>query len=684
VRSAAQGSAYEATSRDRFEFCTRASLVVCFVLTAVAALAAVGAPAADAACPNELLRAGASANLPDCRAYELVTPPRVNGVPEAGAGNGNLLLRFSSPPVTPDGQSYLFTLNSSNIPGTGSNGTSNLYRAQRTEAGWTISRESPGVEEAEVPQAGGNSSDLEYVVFAALGQGTLGKCTACTYNIYVRYPDGSFHLLGEGTVPVSPDEDGLENGFIDDFEVEPRWITPGGTHQIFQSSKRLVAAAPETGAFQVYDRTPTGLQLISWLPGEVPPTAESEFAGSSKDGSTVLFLNEGNLFARLDNERTVEVASASAGIPIPGGVSADGSRIFYVQEGTVSVYSVATETSTALTGTGSATLVHASEDGTHAFFVSESEIIPGQGTPNAPNLYAWDGTSIKFIGTLVPSDLGENNPAYNAFKGLALWTRGFIFGQRPAAENANQALNTARATTDGNVFVFESSAQLTPYPNEGHVEVYRYEVSSGALDCVSCSPQNPFATANSELVSSELGAAFSTPGQMLEMLNLSSDGSQVVFETKESLLPQDVNGAGDVYEWHAGTLGLISTGHSPQRSRLMGVTPSGNDIFIQTAETLVPQGQEEGGLAIYDARVGGGIASQHVVDQPRSCVGEGCLEQPGAGPFIPTPSTTVFRGSGNLRHRCRHRRQRAHGKKAHQQRPGKRRSCRQSRRGSHK
>jgi hypothetical protein len=47
------------------------------VAAVVAASALAGAPAeAEGACPNEEFRQGLSAELPDCRAYELVSSPR--------------------------------------------------------------------------------------------------------------------------------------------------------------------------------------------------------------------------------------------------------------------------------------------------------------------------------------------------------------------------------------------------------------------------------------------------------------------------------------------------------------------------------------------------------------------------------------------------------------------------------
>jgi hypothetical protein len=161
--------------------------------------------------------------------------------------------------------------------------------------------------------------------------------------------------------------------------------------------------------------------------------------------------------------------------------------------------------------------------------------------------------------------------------------------------------------------------------------------------------------------------------QHLEAPNLSTDGQQVVFESRGALLPGDVNGAEDVYEWRDGTLSLISTGHAVQPSEIFGVTPSGNDIFFETGERLVGEGQETGALAIYDARVGGGLAAQQS-KQPLKCVGEACQGQPSGSPPLAGLGSSTFDGKGNLKpRRCLHhrRKHRHHKPRSHKRKASK-------------
>jgi hypothetical protein len=632
-------------------------------LLGLAIALAVGASAADAAgpCPNEAFRTGPSAQLPDCRAYELVTPVVVNGVPEAAMGFGPGEMNFTSPSAAPSGDSYLFKLLQASLRGTEGNGFANLYEAKRSATGWSSSLKSPTGAQASGLQMGGLSSDQRYQVFELEGSrgGSLVFCAECN-PVYIGYPDGSFHLLGEGTVPTALDTDGLQNGLTDDPRPQPKWISAAGTHQIFLSAVQLVANAAPTGTFSIYDRTASGLKTVSLLPGELTPTSGATFRGASADGSTVLFQVENDLYARVDDAETLLVASGSPGAALAGGVNATGSRIFYVQEGDIFAYDVAAESASLVAAPGDATLANVSADGSHAYFVSETELVSGKGTPGSPNLYAWDGSSIQFIATLAAGDLSHDfgNPGESP-RGLALWTEGLI--QRAAAENASRLLDTARTTPDGSVFVFESKAQLTPYPNEGHIEIYRYDAVSEGLTCVSCSPDQPAAGADAELAFlGETGKApYLSLSSMLEVANLSADGQQVVFQTNDSLLAQDVNGVSDVYEWRGGQLSLVSTGGAAQPTLLVGIAPDGRNIFIRTDEKLVPQGQESGALAIYDARVDGGLASQQG-EQPAACAGEGCQGQPSTPPTLPAAGSATFNGRGNVRAHRHHKRSKPH------------------------
>ncbi|HST69150.1 MAG TPA: hypothetical protein VLI94_05785 [Solirubrobacterales bacterium] len=672
MKRAAQASPSEAVPERRSLPGILAKMGIACVVSA--ALVGFGGTTATAACPNEQFRVGPSADLPDCRAYELVTPANNNRTFFAGTGTGAFPVKFSSSPVSPSGEGYLWTLFAASVAGSPSNGSSNLFEAQRTGSGWNHKFLSPTPLEAEISNPGSADPAHQFITFQVedFRGGSMTGCN-CPLSSWVRYPNGSFRPLGEGTIPVlGTDADGYQNGFDDDLDASAYWIAPNGSHQIFEANVALTPEAPP-GTLQVYDRTGAGLKLVSLLPGEAPPATDSFFAGSAADGSTILFTQEGNLYARVDNAESVLVASALSGPITPGGVNFDGSKVFFVQEGNVSYYDVEAEEVKGVVAPGDAVLAYVSPDGSHVFFLSGEELVPGQGALGSPNLYVWDGTSVKFIGTVTAEDLAHSESGGGQpFAGLELWAK---VEPNPVAQNKNFLTATARTTFDGEVFVFESRAQLTDYPNAGHVEIYRYVVESEELECVSCGPGEPASAADSNLVFLQTEGALGALNPMHEISNLSADGSRVVFESRDALLPADVNGVRDVYQWNDGALSLISTGHAPQPSGVVGVSSTGSDIFIQTAERLVAQGQDSGSFAIYDARVNGGLASQQAIS-PIACEGEGCLGMPAAPPGLAAPASSQFHGKGNVKpRRCqKHGKQRQ--KRGENRQHKKKKACR--------
>jgi hypothetical protein len=659
-------------------------LAICSLALSLGALLAANAAPALALCPNEAIRSEQGATfLPDCRAYELVTPRKMNGFPAEGTGSGGL--EFSTSAAAPGGDKFLWALTVAGLPDTESNGYQNQYDARRSATGWTSVRLNPTASEAEAPAAGAVTPNHEYATFylEVFRGGSLAYPCGCYPPgriMYVRYPDGTFHLLGEGTVAASPDTDGHENGFIDDPLPAAEWITDDGSHQIFSSGLRLVPAAPsDSPNSQVYDRTPSGLKLVSFLPGGTPPSTQSLFAGASPDGSTVLFHNGGNLYARLNNQETVEIASGSGGVPLSGGVNDDGSRAFFAQAGNLYFYDFASETALPIVSTGDAVMSNVSADGSHVYFLSNTAIIPGKGTAGSPNLYVWNGASIKFIGTVTEGDV-----SHGGTRGLGGWAPAGVGGKSPGT-NAVRVTNTTRSSSDGNILVFESRAQLTAIDNtestaaacgstevggERCSEIYRYDAAAEELTCISCSGAATAGTGDSELVTNVSSGLPPEVYINADVPNLSSDGLQVVFDSTASLLPEDINGLRDVYEWHDGAISLISTGHSPQPSHVLGVNPSGSDVFFGTSEALVGRSQPPGAPAIYDARAGGGLTSQ-LAEPPTSCLGEACLGRPSDPPALTSPSSSALVGSTNIKPRCRVvKRHKPHGRKRHRRRHG--------------
>lgn len=650
--------------------------VAVFIGSSVSSALAVGI------CSNEAFRVGVSANLPDCRAYELVTPHDTNSAtPLSPIFQGD---EFNTPSASPDGSSYLFRIEGTLLPSTGGTGFQNVYRATRGADDWASSLAGPTGEQATTPIPGGATSEHGYQIFRVIHSNIKpGGSLDLGFGFpsgYLRYPDGSFHLLGEGTLPSEPDTDHFPDGFADDPSAVADWIAPSGSHVIFHTGGfsgaepiQLLPDASPTGTKALYDRTPSGLHTISLLPpGNVTPSAGQNafFRGASADGNVVLFdiANAGfetvtggaKLYARVGNAATYEVADSASGDVTPGGVSANGQHVFYSQNGDIYSFDTTTQATIAVTNVGDAELANISADGSHVYFVSGQEI-NDQGVAGQPNLYVWNEEveETAFIVTVDPADLIQSS------YGLTMWAR-VGFAGSPAL-GRHSLSETSRTTLDGKVFAFESTAQLTSYDNSGHNEVYRYDTTSQSLICISCNPSGAPATADGEL------ASHAQVDQNSVIPGITMDGRKIFFESGDALVLGDSNGVQDIYEWEAqgeggcsttqGCLHLISSGHNTFPSVLTGMTPDGHDVFFRTFESLVPDGQVPGIGAIYDARVDGGLASQHQLP-PSGCVGDACQGQPSGIPSLTSAASSTFTGKGNIKVR-RHRKCKRH-KRRHQ------------------
>jgi hypothetical protein len=613
-------------------------------------------------CPNADLRTGASAALPDCRAYELVTPPDTNGrIPTMAMLGGNFSFSgFDTTMVSPDGKSLVFGSDSGSLPEIGGSGYADTYEALRDQSsGWQSSFTGLIGAQAQSPHPGGISPDHGYSFwYVSPGDsGTLANGGKEAHLLRVPVgtkhspgcavstePEGSFEWLACGSLGFDPSAPGM-------------WISPGGDHVIFQSTQHLEECAAPKGTNAIYDRTPGGAtRCISLLPGEVKPVGgdNANYLGKAADGSAIAFELGGTLYVRVDDLETLEVAN---GLSTFGGISRDGNHVFYLKGGDAFVFDTEDKATTKIGSGGETTLVNISADGSHVYFASPKELDAGAKL-NKKNLYVWDETGVHFIALLDPLDIsGEGG--FGA-QGLGFWVTSVVNPR--AAVNVGPADDPSRATPDGSVLVFESRADLTGESGEQRA-IYRYEEAAAPgeqLRCVSCNPTDAPSGSPAQLESPPPGSPlqpFPPVNSLTQIANVSIDGGKVFFQSADRLVARDLDKKVDVYEWEAGGVGgcqrasgclaLISSSHSGEDEYLYAMTPDGSDVFFLSADTLAST-DHDGTPSIYDAREGGGFPESP--SPPKPCLGEAC--QPGVVPPADiTPASSSFEGQEN-QHSC--------------------------------
>lgn len=195
---------------------------------------------------------------------------------------------------------------------------------------------------------------------------------------------------------------------------------------------------------------------------------------------------------------------------------------------------------------------------------------------------------------------------------------------------------------NGSVVVFDTNAVLAGFNNGGFSQIYRYDAASNTLSCVSCPPAG--VTPSSPAFLSHDYPVSEIRRNYLVNRGVSEDGSRVFFDTSEALVPQDVNGHRDVYEWEGGQLFLISTGTSPEDSVFGDNTPSGNDVIFSTAQGLAP-GDTDEAYDVYDARVP--RPGDYLPPSSLPCTGDVCQGPPSVPNLPGVPASASFSGLGN-------------------------------------
>jgi len=588
-------------------------------------------------CPNATLRLeNNSSHLPDCRAYELVTPADSGGAEPYAGFTGS----FNDWRVKPRGEGAGESLSyivEETLGRTEGNGLLDGLVANRESTGWSNSVFGPSFADdagEDKPIELGISADQLYSFWEFSPERFAGT------HAYLRTPTG-FELVGQGSEGTDPRPES------DDF------ISEGGSHVIFSSKEHLEAQAAPKGTTSIYDRVAgeASGEVISVKPGGAPFAGgeKAEYQGSTEDGTAVIFTVGSALYLHRGGA-TINVANPASF----AGISEDGSRLFYTGSGdpnsaaALFVFDVEGKKATQIAP--NSRFVNISSDGSHAYFTSKEDLTGEEeneageeAEAGKHNLYLWDGSGTRFLARLAASDF-EGFPHTTTFGGGRIdgWTR---------CANVDSATCVSRTTPEGRFLAFQSHADLTEYEGEGHSEIYRYDSEDGSLVCVSCDPSGAPATADSDIQGASSPFATNT---MTIFPGLIEDGNKVVFQTEAQLLPEDANSVTDVYEWLAqgaggcereggGCLALISSGQSDTPSYVYSMTPDGHDVFFRTQERLIPA-DEAGTLSIYDARVEGGFPAA-VEKEP--CHGDACQGEGSPPPELPAIGTQAP-GSGNV------------------------------------
>jgi hypothetical protein len=567
-------------------------------------------------CANAALRAeNNSGALPDCRAYEMVSPPYKEGFTVAQKS-------FSD-----DGA--VDFISTAVINGGGIGTVSNQYVATRSVSGWTTVGPAPptglyftvgnfGADamSADLHQALWKSQrfvapvdDVQYLYrvgldgsltrvgpapssYGGVGPVVVGASADLGHIVFTDDPGGTplRELVGTGnTAPgrvVSVDNDGecvatQEVGMSVDGRVI---VFNSGCHGVSGLWARVAGSA--TVAVSGSECT----RMAGDRGGVCNGVSPVSYVGSAADGSRVFFTTDQQL-VDTDTDTTGDLYACDipGGVPAPVGVANPCSalrRVSGVTGVSARVQSVAA----------------VSEDGSRVYFVANGVLADNVGVnrvravDGADNLYVWGIDAAHPDGKLTFID-----------------------------DLAGGGIANARTTPDGRYLVFGTAAGLvTDGPGAdsdgGAVDLYRYDAQAGALVRVS---------------TGLAGSGGNTPGMDAsnneENGTMTADGSTIVFVTGEALSSNDVDGVSDVYAWHDdGRVSLISDGQTG--GTRAWVTPSGRDIFFTTAGRLTAL-DGDANEDIYDARVGGGFD----LTRPAPCFADSC-QGPSPAPGLPGPS----------------------------------------------
>jgi hypothetical protein len=658
---------------------------------------------AGSGCPNEAFRTGYSANLPDCRAYELVSEPKTQpyfntfgqfkNIEWGVVRFGEVLSTTASASSLNSGIAYFSTVAP---PGSSTDGP--FYFSSRGSGGWTTQNLVPPQGTAAtlacIPYMIAWSPNMERGVFADGFNSSGSNCAGDEPEL----------------VPGEPREH-TQNLFGRDLAAH--------TYQLV-NQKGLAIGEPANAIFQGGSSNLGVIAFSEEARAHLDPTKYYVWAGGTVDRLLTVLPNGEATEGEIANAITVSKANADATSPtFTHAVAPDGSRIEFTAGG--SLYSrlnpgappstsgecdeagkactVQLDSSeTAEPGGGGVFAGGSGQDGSVVYF-TDANPLTGNSTAVAgePDLYEYDfnrpegerltdltvdhnaGEHADVLGYVGSNEVGPAGEyvyfvadgviASNQNSSGALATPGapnlyvahkgaisFIATLSPAdsCDWENRCM-TGRLSSTGRYLGFNSVEEITGFDNldastgQPDQEIFLYDAEGGALGCASCGTTGAAPVGPASIGRPEGVFVVDTPLVLYPQRNVSDNG-QVFFDTPNPLLPAARN-AGDlytqsnVYEYQGGQLHLLSSGTAESSSFFYDASQDGGDVYLVTVQPLTADASSSE-VSIFDAKVGGGFPAPP--SSPESCAGEGCSGPQSIALRPPTISSTAVSGQGNL------------------------------------
>ena len=653
------------TKRVLLQFCAIGALCLSFASTAF-----------GAECPNEQYRHDSeSTRLPDCRAYELVSPANagfpVESVPIAfraeskvpqGSGTlgpnlipeGNLAAQLGGPIDVQDGGSAVFWMMNGAVAGTGAaenGGDANSYRSMRTADGWSSrdllasAAQPPEQESPKFAFLGASEDGSEVLIvtnrplgsdasaFANPSEAELGEWAGDL--VYRVNADGASapQLISHGITPIPANASG--RGVGTPFAVSS--VTPELSEVTFKS---LFSLEPSDACNTVSGNL-ANATTYEWnenaafngltFPRQLLSPVELESGEKCEAELPVI----ASVPAILSSGQAIVMPTSGTGLPA-GPLEAARQDVGGVENVLV-----------ALAGVSGGTFLAAPPNGSDVYLQATGALDPQYPGARTGQIYV-DGPvrEAKVTSTCLSCATDQEDVTYIGMSGdgqhllfttggrePGLWEWSQSTGAQLLTHASDIAAGDAVASTNGEYVVIVTSKDLAA-PAQSDIDggPDLYELSAGRAPVLVTSGAS---TANYDLTRNE---GFTGP-LFTPVSGVSDSGKRVVYEAESAGVPSPPT---VIAEWDDGQTAQISPSGSSHSYHVAAIV--GDELenaFFLAEEPLVPWDDNDGVADVYDARAEGGFQPCTEGD-PLPPSGQSSCGKPTSTPDPQPPSQTGF------------------------------------------